>query len=96
MSDWVRRRRGLIPYMFLVLGGLWLTLFFVVLYVLIATDTPLDRKKIDALEPRLRLAAATPDPDAFARAVAKDLEDDPSLSTAALSFVFVRHGRGAS
>ena len=30
MSDWLRRRRGLIPYLFLVPGGLWLTLFFVI------------------------------------------------------------------
>ncbi len=30
MPDWLRRHRGLIPYLFLVPGGLWLTLFFVV------------------------------------------------------------------
>ncbi len=30
MSDWLRRHRGLIPYLFLVPGGLWLTLFFVI------------------------------------------------------------------
>jgi spermidine/putrescine transport system permease protein len=30
MSDWLRRHRGLVPYLFLVPGGLWLTLFFVI------------------------------------------------------------------
>ena len=30
MSDWLRRNRGLVPYLFLVPGGLWLILFFVV------------------------------------------------------------------
>ena len=30
MPDWLRRHRGIIPYLFLVPGGLWLTLFFVV------------------------------------------------------------------
>jgi spermidine/putrescine transport system permease protein len=30
VSDWLRRHRGLVPYLFLVPGGLWLTLFFVV------------------------------------------------------------------
>jgi spermidine/putrescine transport system permease protein len=28
--DWLRRHRGLVPYLFLVPGGLWLTLFFVI------------------------------------------------------------------
>jgi spermidine/putrescine transport system permease protein len=30
MSDWLRRHRGLVPYLFLVPGGLWLIAFFVV------------------------------------------------------------------
>ena len=30
MTGWLRRHRGIIPYLFLVPGGLWLTLFFVV------------------------------------------------------------------
>jgi spermidine/putrescine transport system permease protein len=30
MSDWLRRHRGLVPYLFLVPGGLWLVAFFVV------------------------------------------------------------------
>ena len=30
MSDWLRRHRGLVPYLFLVPGGLWLTLFFLI------------------------------------------------------------------
>jgi len=30
MSNWLRRHRGLVPYLFLVPGGLWLILFFVV------------------------------------------------------------------
>ena len=30
MPDWLRHHRGIIPYLFLVPGGLWLTLFFVV------------------------------------------------------------------
>ena len=30
MANWLRRHRGLIPYLFLVPGGLWLILFFVV------------------------------------------------------------------
>ena len=30
MPGWLRRHRGLIPYLFLVPGGLWLILFFVV------------------------------------------------------------------
>jgi len=30
MSGWLRRHRGIIPYLFLVPGGLWLILFFVV------------------------------------------------------------------
>jgi spermidine/putrescine transport system permease protein len=30
VADWLRRHRGLVPYLFLVPGGLWLTLFFVV------------------------------------------------------------------
>ena len=30
MADWLRRHRGLVPYLFLVPGGLWLILFFVV------------------------------------------------------------------
>jgi spermidine/putrescine transport system permease protein len=30
MPDWLRRRRGLIPYLFLVPGGLWLIVFFVI------------------------------------------------------------------
>jgi len=29
MSDWLRRHRGLIPYLFLLPGGLWLIVFFV-------------------------------------------------------------------
>jgi spermidine/putrescine transport system permease protein len=29
MPDWLRRHRGLVPYLFLVPGGLWLILFFV-------------------------------------------------------------------
>lgn len=29
MSDWLRHHRGLVPYLFLVPGGLWLILFFV-------------------------------------------------------------------
>jgi spermidine/putrescine transport system permease protein len=30
MSDWLRRHRGLVPYLFLIPGGLWLVAFFVV------------------------------------------------------------------
>jgi spermidine/putrescine transport system permease protein len=30
MSNWLRRHRGLVPYLFLVPGGLWLIAFFVV------------------------------------------------------------------
>ena len=30
MSDWLRRHSGLVPYLFLVPGGLWLIVFFVV------------------------------------------------------------------
>jgi len=30
MSEWLRRRRGLVPYLFLVPGGLWLIVFFVI------------------------------------------------------------------
>ena len=30
MADWLRRHRGLIPYLFLLPGGLWLIAFFVV------------------------------------------------------------------
>jgi len=30
MADWLRRHRGIVPYLFLVPGGLWLILFFVV------------------------------------------------------------------
>lgn len=30
MANWLRRHRGLVPYLFLVPGGLWLILFFVV------------------------------------------------------------------
>lgn len=30
MSGWLRRHRGIIPYLFLVPGGLWLILFFVI------------------------------------------------------------------
>jgi spermidine/putrescine transport system permease protein len=30
MSDWLRRHRGLVPYLFLVPGGLWLIAFFVI------------------------------------------------------------------
>ena len=30
MSNWLRHHRGLVPYLFLVPGGLWLILFFVV------------------------------------------------------------------
>jgi spermidine/putrescine transport system permease protein len=30
MSDWLRRHRGIVPYLFLVPGGLWLIAFFVV------------------------------------------------------------------
>lgn len=30
MTGWLRRHRGIIPYLFLVPGGLWLILFFVV------------------------------------------------------------------
>ena len=29
MPDWLRRHRGLVPYLFLVPGGLWLIVFFV-------------------------------------------------------------------
>jgi spermidine/putrescine transport system permease protein len=37
MSDWLRRRRGLIPYLFLLPGGLWLVVFFVVPMVAMAS-----------------------------------------------------------
>ncbi len=30
MSDWLRRHRGLVPYLFLVPGGLWLIVFYVI------------------------------------------------------------------
>ncbi len=30
MPDWLRRHRGLVPYLFLVPGGLWLIMFFVI------------------------------------------------------------------
>jgi spermidine/putrescine transport system permease protein len=30
MPDWLRRHRGLVPYLFLLPGGLWLILFFVI------------------------------------------------------------------
>jgi spermidine/putrescine transport system permease protein len=30
MADWLRRHRGVIPYLFLVPGGLWLVVFFLV------------------------------------------------------------------
>ena len=30
MPDWLRRHRGLVPYLFLVPGGLWLIVFYVV------------------------------------------------------------------
>lgn len=30
MTEWLRRHRGLVPYLFLVPGGVWLTLFFVI------------------------------------------------------------------
>src|SRR5688500_6268742 len=30
MSDWLRRHRGIVPYLLLVPGGLWLIAFFVV------------------------------------------------------------------
>ena len=29
MTEWLRHHRGLIPYLFLVPGGLWLIVFFV-------------------------------------------------------------------
>jgi spermidine/putrescine transport system permease protein len=37
MSAWLRRHRGLIPYLFLLPGGLWLIVFFVVPIVAMAT-----------------------------------------------------------
>jgi spermidine/putrescine transport system permease protein len=37
MTGWLRRHRGLIPYLFLLPGGLWLILFFVVPMVTMAS-----------------------------------------------------------
>jgi len=37
MSAWLRRHRGLIPYLFLLPGGLWLIVFFVVPIIAMAT-----------------------------------------------------------
>ena len=37
MSAWLRRHRGLIPYLFLLPGGLWLTAFFVIPMITMAS-----------------------------------------------------------
>ncbi len=37
MPDWLRRHRGLVPYLFLVPGGLWLIVFFVLPLVTVAS-----------------------------------------------------------
>jgi len=37
MPDWLRRHRGLVPYLFLVPGGLWLIVFFVVPMITVAS-----------------------------------------------------------
>lgn len=37
MPDWLRRHRGLVPYLFLVPGGLWLIVFFVVPLITVAS-----------------------------------------------------------
>jgi len=37
MAAWLRRRRGLIPYLFLLPGGLWLVVFFVLPMVTMAS-----------------------------------------------------------
>ena len=37
MPAWLRRHRGLVPYLFLVPGGLWLTLFFVIPLITVAS-----------------------------------------------------------
>jgi spermidine/putrescine transport system permease protein len=37
MSSWLRRHRGLVPYLFLVPGGLWLVVFFLVPMVTMAS-----------------------------------------------------------
>jgi spermidine/putrescine transport system permease protein len=37
MSDWLRHHRGLIPYLFLVPGGLWLIVFFLLPILIMAS-----------------------------------------------------------
>jgi spermidine/putrescine transport system permease protein len=37
VPDWLRRHRGLVPYLFLVPGGLWLIVFFVLPLVTVAS-----------------------------------------------------------
>ena len=37
MPDWLRHRRGLVPYLFLVPGGLWLIVFFVIPLITVAS-----------------------------------------------------------
>ena len=37
MPDWLRRHRGLVPYLFLVPGGLWLIVFFVIPLITVAS-----------------------------------------------------------
>lgn len=37
MSAWLRRHAGLVPYLFLLPGGLWLTLFFIIPVATMAT-----------------------------------------------------------
>jgi spermidine/putrescine transport system permease protein len=37
MPDWLRRHRGLVPYLFLVPGGLWLIVFFVIPMITVAS-----------------------------------------------------------
>jgi spermidine/putrescine transport system permease protein len=37
MAGWLRRHRGVIPYLFLLPGGLWLTVFFVIPMVTMAS-----------------------------------------------------------
>jgi spermidine/putrescine transport system permease protein len=37
MPDWLRRHRGLVPYLFLVPGGLWLIVFFAIPMITVAS-----------------------------------------------------------
>ncbi len=68
-----------------------------VVFVLVASQGPVDLELLDRVEMRARLAVAADagGPEGLARRVANAFEEEPELKHVALRYAFIQHGHGS-